>query len=167
MAGPMAWVCLKIGSLGRMILLDLTDSQLTFPIMNLKPWVNACAVLVALNFSGIVQAAAEGWSSDYAATKAEAAASNKDLLINFTGSDWCGWCILLHKEVFSQEPFKIGVKDNFVLVELDYPKDTSKLSAETLKQNEELGKLYQVGGYPTIALCDAGGKPYAVTGYRP
>jgi len=88
-------------------------------------------------------------------------------LIDFTGSDWCGWCIKLNKEVFSQDPFKAGVKDKFVLVELDYPKDKSKLSEDTQKQNEELGKKYQVQGYPTILLCDAEGKPFAATGYQP
>jgi thioredoxin-related protein len=135
--------------------------------MNLKPWLKTCAALVALNCSGLALAGGEGWTSDFEAAKKEAADSKKDLLIDFTGSDWCGWCIKLNKEVFSHEPFKVGVKDKFVLVELDYPKDKSKLSDATLKQNEELGKKYQVAGYPTILLCDAGGKPYAATGYRP
>ena len=84
--------------------------------------------------------------------KKQAAESNKDLLIDFTGSDWCGWCIKLHKEVFSQDAFKEGVKDKFVLVEIDFPKDKSKLSEETQKQNEELGEKYAVQGYPTILL---------------
>jgi thiol-disulfide isomerase/thioredoxin len=92
--------------------------------------------------------------------------ADKDLLINFTGSDWCGWCIKLHKEVFAEEAFKTGVKDKFVLVELDFPRDKSKLSAETLKQNKELGAKYEVEGYPTILLCDAEGRPFAATGYE-
>ncbi|RYD42914.1 MAG: thioredoxin family protein, partial [Verrucomicrobiaceae bacterium] len=134
--------------------------------MNLKPWLKTCAAVVALNCSGIALAGGEGWTSDFEAAKKEAADSKKDLLIDFTGSDWCGWCIKLNKEVFSHEPFKAGVKDTFVLVELDYPKDQSKLSEATIKQNEELGKKYQVAGYPTILLCDASGKPYAATGYK-
>ncbi|RYD40203.1 MAG: DUF255 domain-containing protein, partial [Verrucomicrobiaceae bacterium] len=136
-------------------------------IMNLKPWLTACAAVVALNCSGIVLAGGEGWTSDFAAAKKEAADSKKDLLLDFTGSDWCGWCIKLNEEVFSHEPFKAGVKDKFVLVELDYPKDQSKLSEATIKQNEELKNTYRVAGYPTILLCDAGGKPYGATGYRP
>lgn len=135
--------------------------------MNLKLWLKTCAALVALNCSGIALAGGEGWTSDFAAAKKEAAESKKDLLVDFTGSDWCGWCIKLNKEVFSHEPFKAGVKDKFVLVELDYPQDKSKLSEATIKQNEELGKKYQVAGYPTILLCDADGKPYAATGYKP
>ena len=132
----------------------------------MKPIVTTCAALVALLCSGIAIAGGEGWSSDFEAAKKQAAETKKDLLIDFTGSDWCGWCIKLNKEVFSQEPFKAGVKDKFVLVELDYPRDKSKLSAATLKQNEELAKKYPISGYPTILLTDADGKPYAATGYE-
>jgi thioredoxin-related protein len=123
--------------------------------------------LLALHFSGLALAADEGWSSDFAASQKEAAESKKDLLIDFTGSDWCGWCIKLKEEVFSQDEFKAGVKDKFVLVELDYPRDKSKLSEDTIKQNEELSEKYQVQGFPTILLADAEGRPFAKTGYQP
>lgn len=132
----------------------------------MKSILKTCVALAALYLSGIAFAGGEGWSSDFAASKKLAAESKKDLLIDFTGSDWCGWCIKLQKEVFSQDPFKNGVKDKFVLVELDYPQDKSKLSAATIKQNEELGEKYAVQGYPTILLCDADGKPFAATGYE-
>lgn len=112
-------------------------------------------------------AGGEGWSHDFEAAKKQAASEKKDLLLDFTGSDWCGWCIKLNDEVFKKEPFKAGVKDSFVLVELDYPNDKSKLSEETQKQNKELGEKYAIQGYPTILLCDAEGKPYAATGYQP
>ena len=115
---------------------------------------------------GSAFAGGEGWSHDYAASKKQAAESKKDLLINFTGSDWCGWCIKLVDEVFKHDAFKTGVKDTFVLVELDYPKDKSKLSEETQKQNKELSGKYSVQGYPSILLCDAEGRPYAATGYQ-
>ena len=115
---------------------------------------------------GTAFAGGEGWSSDFEAAKKQAAESKKDLLIDFTGSDWCGWCIKLNDEVFKHDAFKAGVKDSFVLVELDFPKDKSKLSEETQKQNKELGEKYAVQGYPTILLCDADGRPYAATGYQ-
>ena len=123
-----------------------------------------CAAIVALH--GIAFAGGEGWSSDFEAAKKLAAESKKDLLLDFTGSDWCGWCIKLNKEVFSLDPFKEGVKDKFVLVEVDFPKDDSKLSEETKTQNKELGEKYAVQGYPSIILCDAEGRPYATTGYK-
>ena len=122
--------------------------------------------LLALLSTGTALAAKEGWSEDFAASCKQAAETKKDLLIDFTGSDWCGWCIKLDEEVFSHDEFKDGVKDKFVLVELDYPHNTSKLSKETIKQNEELQKKYSIEGYPTILLCDATGKPYAKTGYE-
>lgn len=115
---------------------------------------------------GTSLAGGEGWTSDYEAAKKQAAESNKDLLIDFTGSDWCGWCIKLNDEVFKHDAFKTGVKDSFVLVELDFPKDKSKLSEETQKQNKELNEKYAVKGFPTILLCDADGRPYAATGYQ-
>ena len=111
-------------------------------------------------------AGGEGWTADFEAAKKQAAGSGKDLLVDFTGSDWCGWCIKLNKEVFEHDAFKNGVKDTFVLVELDFPKDKSKVSEATQKQNKELAQAYAVRGYPTILLCDANGRPYAKTGYQ-
>ncbi len=133
---------------------------------NFNSLVKIGVATAAITCSGVAFASSEGWSADFAASQKAAKEANKDLLINFTGSDWCGWCIKLHKEVFSEEAFKVGVKDKFVLVELDFPRDKSKLSAETLAQNKELGAKYKVQGYPSILLCDAEGKPFAATGYE-
>ena len=130
----------------------------------IKITTTLCAAIMALHGSAF--AGGDGWTSDFAAAQKQAAESNKDLLIDFTGSDWCGWCIKLNDEVFKLEPFKVGVKDSFVLVEIDFPKDKSKLAEPTQKQNADLGKKYAVHGYPTILLCDAGGRPYASTGYQ-
>ncbi len=125
------------------------------------------AAAFAASFSlGSAFAGGEGWSSDLEAAKKQAASEKKDLLMDFTGSDWCSWCIKLNDEVFSKDPFKAGTKDKFVLVEIDYPQDESKLSEATKKQNEELKGKFSIEGYPTIMLCDAGGKPYAQTGYQ-
>lgn len=111
-------------------------------------------------------AGGEGWTSDFEAAKKQAAEENKNLLIDFTGSDWCGWCIRLKEEVFDKDAFSTGVADKFILVEIDFPQDDSKLSAETKAQNEKLGNEYSVQGFPTIMLTDAAGKPYAQTGYQ-
>jgi thioredoxin-related protein len=126
----------------------------------------AAAFAASVGFTSAF-AGGEGWTHDFAAAKKQAADEKKDLLMDFTGSDWCGWCIKLNDEVFKHEPFKAGVKDKFVLVELDYPQDKSKLTEETIKQNEELQEKYAIQGFPTILLCDASGKPFARTGYEP
>jgi thiol-disulfide isomerase/thioredoxin len=109
---------------------------------------------------------AANWSTDFEASRLEAAEEGKSLLLDFTGSDWCGWCIKLRKEVFEQDGFDEGVEEDFVLVELDYPQDKSKQDKEVVEQNAELLKRYPISGYPTILLCDSDGKPYAATGYR-
>ncbi len=132
----------------------------------MKLSIKTSIALVGLCCSSFAHAGGEGWTSDFAAAKKQATESKKDLLIDFTGSDWCGWCIRLNEEVFSKEAFKAGVKDTMVLVELDYPKDKSKLTAATIQQNKELAEKYPIAGYPTILLTDADGKPYAATGYE-
>jgi len=107
----------------------------------------------------------EGWTEDFTAAKADAAASGRDLLMDFTGSDWCGWCIRLREEVFDTEAFKAVAPDNFVLVELDFPRSvpqTDKVKA----QNAALSQKFGIQGYPTIILADAAGRPYAQTGYQ-
>jgi uncharacterized protein YyaL (SSP411 family) len=106
-----------------------------------------------------------GWSHDVDAALKQAKKEGKDVLMDFTGSDWCGWCIRLNKEVFSQKEFLPAVTKNFVLVELDFPR-RKQLSAEIKKQNAEWKDKFKVSGYPTIMLVDADGRPYAKTGYQ-
>lgn len=135
--------------------------------MSLHSRLSAVALLaLSLSFPTI-SAASAGWSSDFEASRKEASEHDKSLLIDFTGSDWCAWCIKLRKEVFAQEGFDAAVKDKFALVELDYPQNKTILSEAVLKQNADLLKKYPIKGYPTILLCDADGKPFAATGYRP
>ena len=123
------------------------------------------SLLLALTIS-ISTAAGDEWMTDFEAAKQKAAAENKDLLVNFTGSDWCSWCIKLVDEVFKHDAFKKGVADNFVLVELDFPQDKSKLDESTQTQNEMLQEKYSIQGFPTILLLDDQGRPYAQTGYQ-
>ena len=131
----------------------------------MKITIIACAATLAL--TGLSFAGGEGWTSDFPAAKKQAAEAGKDLLMDFTGSDWCGWCIKLNDEVFKHDGFKNGVKDSFLLVEIDFPNDKSKLSEETQAQNRKLGEEFGIEGYPTIVLADASGRPYATTGYQP
>ncbi len=116
--------------------------------------------------AGFASAAETLWTEDAKAAMAKAAAEGKDLLIDFTGSDWCGWCKKLDAEVFSQREFTSRVSKSFVLLKLDFPRSVPQ-SQELKKQNAELLKKYRVEGFPTIVLADARGRPYAKTGYRP
>ncbi|UFH35971.1 thioredoxin family protein [Flavobacterium acetivorans] len=86
--------------------------------------------------------------------------SKKPLLLFFTGSDWCGWCIRLQKEVLKTAEFEKWAKENVVLVELDYPRRTPQ-TPEIKKQNDELQKAFGIQGYPTIhfaKVTNKGGK---------
>ena len=112
-------------------------------------------------------AAGDLWVSDFEKAKQTAAAEGKDLLIDFTGSDWCSWCIKLRKEVFDLDAFKTAGPKNFVLLEIDFPQDKSKLSKETQEQNAKLQTQFGIQGFPSIVLADAQGRPYAKTGYQP
>ena len=110
--------------------------------------------------------AGTNWVENFEQAKQTATTGKKDLLMDFTGSDWCSWCIKLRKEVFDQAAFKEAAPKDFVLVELDYPQDDTKLSVEVKAQNARLQKEFAIRGYPTIVLADAAGRPYAETGYQ-
>lgn len=80
--------------------------------------------------------------------------TKKPLLLFFTGSDWCGWCIRLQKEVLKTPEFAKWAKENVVLVELDYPRRTPQ-SAEIKKQNNELQQAFGIQGFPTVFFAKA------------
>jgi protein disulfide-isomerase len=104
------------------------------------------------------------WMTDLPKAQAKAKEEKKMVMLDFTGSDWCGWCIKLHKEVFSTPAFAEYAKDNLVLVEVDFP-TKKKQSAELKKANDELQRKYKIDGYPTIIVLNAEGKTIAELGY--
>ncbi|MFP4068936.1 MAG: thioredoxin family protein [Opitutales bacterium] len=106
------------------------------------------------------------WMTDYDAAVARAQSEDKVLLLDFTGSDWCGWCIKLDKEVFSRAEFAEYAKENLVLVKLDFPRGKPQ-SAEVKEQNERLAGKYGIRGFPTILLLSEDEELIGRTGYRP
>jgi thioredoxin-related protein len=123
-------------------------------------------VLPLLLLPAFAQEKGDLWIQDFAKAKETAKAEKKDLLIDFTGSDWCGWCIKLDEEVFSQDPFKQAAPKDFILVKLDFPQDESRVTPEIKAQNEKLRETYGIQGYPTILLTDAEGQVYGEAGYQ-
>jgi thioredoxin-related protein len=124
------------------------------------------ATVLVLALTGPSALAAGGaWVTDFEAAKTTAKTQGKYLLVDFTGSDWCGWCIRLKKEVFSKDHFKTEAPKNFILVELDFPRAKDKMTPELIEQNKKLSKEYSIRGYPTILLMDSDGKVFAKTGY--
>jgi protein disulfide-isomerase len=109
-------------------------------------------------------AAKSGWLTSYDQAQKEAQSKNRLLLMDFTGSDWCGWCIMLDKEVFSKPEFKEYAKKNLVLLEVDFPK-MKKLPTETSAQNERLAQQFRIQAFPTVVVMDSTGKPIGALGY--
>lgn len=107
-----------------------------------------------------------GFTDDLEAAKAEAKASGRDLYVCFSGSDWCGWCKKLDKEVLSQRDFVAAATNHYVLVYVDSPNDKSLLSEHAAKANEGLLKQYKIQGFPTALVLGADGEVKATTGYR-
>jgi thioredoxin-related protein len=107
------------------------------------------------------------WGNDYKKAQEEAKAAHKFLLLNFTGSDWCGWCIRFDRDVLSKPEFKDFAQNNLVLVELDFPRAKAQ-PPEVRKQNRELAQQYEVVGFPTIVVLDSDGqKLWQYDGYFP
>jgi protein disulfide-isomerase len=120
--------------------------------------------LVATLICWQVSAAELEWMTDLPKAQAKAKEEKKMVMMDFTGSDWCGWCIKLDKEVFSTPEFAEYAKKNLVLVEVDFP-NKKKQSAELKKANDALQKKYKIEGYPTIIVLNGEGKNIGELGY--
>lgn len=106
------------------------------------------------------------WEENLETALQKAKAENKAVLVNFTGSDWCQWCIKLSDEVFSKSEFEDYAEDNLILVRLDFPRNIEQ-SAETKLYNNQLAQRYGVQGFPTILLFNSQGQMVLQTGYQP
>ena len=113
-------------------------------------------LLVAFALSKVCAAEAE-WLTDLPKALAKAKAENKKMLLDFTGSDWCGWCVKFNKEVLSKPEFIEYAAKNLVLVELDFPQK-KQLPAKLDKANKSLQSKYKVNGFPTFVVLDSQGK---------
>jgi thioredoxin-related protein len=112
--------------------------------------LSCCALLQA-------QALDRGWMTDVPQALAKAKKENKMVVLNFTGSDWCGWCMKFKKEAIDTQEFATYASKNLVLVEVDFPQRTPQ-SADLKKANEALAAQYKVDGYPTFVILSKDGK---------
>ena len=116
------------------------------------------ALAIGLSFSIASCARADqSWTTDYKKAQQQAKADHKLVLLNFTGSDWCGYCFQLDRAILTQPQFKNYANKNLVLVEIDFPRRKPQ-SFEMRKQNEELAARYQVEGFPTLVVLNGEGK---------
>lgn len=124
-------------------------------------------LLAALSFGA--QAADLSWLTDMSKALEEAKAQKKTVLINFTGSDWCGYCKKLEAEVFQSSEFSAYATKNLVLVKADFPRRTEQ-PAPLKEANNALKAKYAepFKGFPTLVLVDSAGKKLGQTvGYAP
>jgi thioredoxin-related protein len=108
---------------------------------------------------GIIVAASVSWETDFNMAKQKAKQEHKFILLNFSGSDWCGPCIRMHKDIFESTAFKEYAGTNLVLVNADFPRmKKNQLSKEQQKQNDKLAEKYNSQGiFPVTLLLDAEG----------
>ncbi len=97
-------------------------------------------------------------------TQGPTAPAGKLTLLDFTGSDWCGWCQKLDREVFSQPEFQQYARDNVIFTKVDFPQRIPQSQAERA-QNAELAKKYGVKGFPTIVVLNSKGQEVGRLGY--
>lgn len=128
--------------------------------MSWKKSLTAMAILFMA-----AQAWAGLWTDDYDKALKDASASGKNILVDFTGSDWCGWCKKLDREVFSKKQFKDYAEQNLICVEVDFPQNKPQ-SRKQKEKNAALQEQYKVKGYPSIILLNSKGEQIAQTGYQ-
>jgi Thioredoxin-related protein len=127
-----------------------------------KLFITSVLLVIAMLYCSKTEAT--NWETDFEKASLAAKASGKYILLDFSGSDWCGWCKRLEKEVFSQDAFKGFAEESLVCVLVDFPR--AKKQAEELKQqNLDLARKYEIKGYPTIIILGPDGKPVGITGY--
>ena len=95
------------------------------------------------------------WTQDLEAAKKLASEKNLPIFLNFTGSDWCGWCIHMDKKVFNTDAWKDYAKENLILVALDFPRKESLVPAKYVDRNRELASKFRVRGFPTYFLVSS------------
>ena len=108
------------------------------------------------------------WTQDYAAAVALSKERNLPLFLKFTGSDWCGWCMLMEKQVFSEKEFQNWAKDHIVLVSLDFPrgKNAKTVPDDYKERNRKLAGEFGVSGFPTYFILSPGGARLGQMGAR-
>ena len=103
---------------------------------------------------------ANSWETDFEKAQQTAQTEHKFIVLNFSGSDWCGPCIRMHKEIFESDVFRKYASDHLVLVNADFPRlKKNQVSAEQLKKNNKLAQTYNTeGNFPYTLLLSADGK---------
>ena len=111
---------------------------------------------------------AQNWETSLITAEQKASEENRNILLVFSGSDWCIPCMKLEKNIWESKEFINDSNQHFVLLHADFPKRKSNaLSKEQQKQNDKLAEMYNKNGlFPLVAILDKSGKMIATTGYK-
>ncbi|MBK5193369.1 MAG: thioredoxin family protein [Flavobacteriaceae bacterium] len=111
---------------------------------------------------------AQDWTTNFEEAKTLAAKKNENIVLVFQGSDWCGPCIKLDREIWSTDIFKEFSKSHFVMLKADFPRrKANQLDSEQIRKNTLLAEKYNPAGYfPFVVVLNSDGKVLGETGYK-
>jgi protein disulfide-isomerase len=152
---------------GASLILNYTDVTIKFhdgKVVSIKQVGAGAGIMSAAPKLQPIAAESE-WTTDYAAALRQAKTEKKQVFLFFTGSDWCGWCKRLDREILATSDFKAYARAHLILVKVDFPRSLPQ-SAQLKASNQKLGEKYQIEGYPTIVVLDSSGKDVGKLGYE-
>lgn len=114
---------------------------------------------------GLKCSAEISWTTNYQQALQQSRASDKPILLFFTGSDWCPYCVKLDREVFETAEFSRLAGDRFIFVMLDQPRRQTQ-SAEYSASVNQLQQKYGITGLPTVILIDSSERVIGQLGYK-
>jgi thioredoxin-related protein len=116
--------------------------------------------LLLISFLSLITLPSSIWQTDISKAEQTAKEEHKFIILNFSGSDWCGPCIRLHKEIFDSEIFTNYANEHLVLLNADFPRaKKNQLSKEQQKMNDEMADVYNKNGvFPLTLLLNPEGK---------
>lgn len=128
--------------------------------------MNKVVILICLLVTSIVFA--QDWKTNIEDAKIEAAKEGKNIILVFSGSDWCAPCIKLDRDIFQTDEFKKTTEENWVVVKADFPKKKANtLSKEQQEINEELAEKYNPeGNFPKVLVLNSKGEILGILGYE-
>jgi len=125
-------------------------------------------IFIALAMLFTVNLHAQNWETNFEKAKNRASTEGKNIVLVFSGSDWCIPCMKLEKEIWKSNEFIKDSDKHFVLFRADFPKrKANKLSEEQQKENDRLAEIYNKNGlFPLVAVLDKNGKVLGTTAYK-
>lgn len=122
--------------------------------------------MMALSCFSIGYAAHIDWKTDYQEALQQSSSTGKPVLLFFTGSDWCPYCIKLDREVMETDEFAQLVGNRFIFVMVDDPQNKS-LPPDQYASVKRLQQKYDIQGLPAVIIIDSTERKLGSTGYKP